>query len=40
MHAVAVRNELIDAHLWLPEAVFKAYSQAKQLPTRPCAWAG
>mgnify|MGYP001547381357 CR=1 FL=1 len=31
MHAVAMRNELIDAHPWLPEAVFIAYSRAKQL---------
>ncbi len=31
MHAVAMRNDLIDAHPWLPEAVFKAYSRAKQL---------
>jgi 4,5-dihydroxyphthalate decarboxylase len=30
MHAVAIRNDLIDAHPWLPEAVFNAYSQAKQ----------
>jgi 4,5-dihydroxyphthalate decarboxylase len=31
MHAVAMRNDLIDAHPWLPKAVFEAYSQAKQL---------
>ena len=31
MHAVAVRNDLAEANPWLPEAVFKAYSQAKQL---------
>ena len=31
MHAVAVRNDAIDAHPWLPEAAFKAYSQAKQM---------
>ena len=31
MHAVAIRNELIDTHPWLPEAIFNAYSQAKQL---------
>jgi 4,5-dihydroxyphthalate decarboxylase len=31
MHAVAMRNDLIDAHPWLPEAVFNAYSRAKQL---------
>ncbi len=30
MHAVAMRNDVIDAHPWLPEAVFNAYSQAKQ----------
>ena len=31
MHAVAIRNDLIDAHPWLPEAVFNAYSEAKSL---------
>jgi len=31
MHAVAVRNDLIDEHPWLLEAVFHAYSQSKQL---------
>ncbi len=31
MHAVAMRNDVIDAHPWLPAAVFNAYSQAKQL---------
>jgi 4,5-dihydroxyphthalate decarboxylase len=31
MHAVAMRNDLIDAYPWLPEAVFYAYSKAKQL---------
>jgi len=31
MHAVAVRNDLITEHPWLLEAVFRAYSQAKQL---------
>ena len=31
MHAVAVRNDVIDAHPWLPEAVFSAYSRSKQL---------
>jgi 4,5-dihydroxyphthalate decarboxylase len=30
MHAVAMRNDLIAAHPWLPEAVFIAYSRAKQ----------
>jgi 4,5-dihydroxyphthalate decarboxylase len=29
MHAVAVRNDVIDANPWLPNAVFDAYSQAK-----------
>jgi len=29
MHAVALRNELIDANPWFAEAVFNAYSQAK-----------
>ena len=31
MHAVAVRDDLIDDHPWLPEAVFNAYSQAKRV---------
>lgn len=31
MHAVAMRNDLIDKNPWLPQAVFNAYSQAKQL---------
>jgi 4,5-dihydroxyphthalate decarboxylase len=29
MHAVAVRNDLIEQNSWLPEAVFQAYSAAK-----------
>ena len=29
MHAVAVRNDLIDANPWLLESVFNAYSKAK-----------
>ena len=31
MHAVAVRKDVIRLHPWLPEAVFHAYSRAKQL---------
>lgn len=31
MHVFAMRNDLIDAYPWLPEAVFRAYSRAKQL---------
>ena len=31
MHAVAIRNNLIDQHPWLPKAVFDAYSRAKNL---------
>jgi 4,5-dihydroxyphthalate decarboxylase len=31
MHAVAIRNDLIDEHPWLPEAVFKAYSESKAI---------
>ncbi|MFK5924226.1 MAG: ABC transporter substrate-binding protein [Verrucomicrobiota bacterium] len=31
MHAVAIRKSLLDQEPWLAEAVFKAYSQAKQL---------
>jgi 4,5-dihydroxyphthalate decarboxylase len=29
MHAVAIRNDVVKANPWLPEAVFKAYSEAK-----------
>lgn len=31
MHAVAIRNSVVQENPWLPEAVFNAYSQAKQL---------
>ena len=31
MHAVAMRNDVVDAHPWLPESVFNAYSHAKQM---------
>jgi 4,5-dihydroxyphthalate decarboxylase len=31
MHVVAMRNDVIDANPWLPEAAFNAYSEAKQL---------
>jgi len=31
MHAVAVRKDVIQAHPWLPKALFDAYSKAKQL---------
>lgn len=31
MHAVAIRKDVIQANPWLPEAVFEAYSRAKQL---------
>ncbi|MGV7229133.1 MAG: twin-arginine translocation signal domain-containing protein [Nitrospirales bacterium] len=30
MHAVALRQDIVKKHPWLPEAVFHAYSQAKQ----------
>ena len=42
MHAVAVRNDLIEHNPWLPEAVFHAYSAAKQAAydrLRKMAWA-
>jgi 4,5-dihydroxyphthalate decarboxylase len=29
MHAVAVKNELLDEHPWLAESIFNAYSEAK-----------
>ena len=31
MHAVAIRNTLVEQHPWLPKAVFNAYSQAKRI---------
>ena len=31
MHAVAMRNDLIETHPLLPDAVFKAYSEAKRM---------
>jgi 4,5-dihydroxyphthalate decarboxylase len=31
MHAVAIRNSLVEQYPWLPRAVFDAYSEAKQL---------
>jgi len=31
MHAVAIRNDLVEDHPWLPEAVFNAYSDSKTL---------
>src|SRR5210317_933996 len=31
MHAVAIRNNIIEQNPWLPKAVFNAYSQAKEL---------
>jgi 4,5-dihydroxyphthalate decarboxylase len=31
MHAVAIRNDLVKTHPWLPEAVFNAYSESKTM---------
>lgn len=31
MHPVAIRNDIVEQNPWLPEAVFNAYSQGKQL---------
>jgi 4,5-dihydroxyphthalate decarboxylase len=31
MHAVAIRDDVIEQNPWLPRAVFEAYSKAKQL---------
>jgi 4,5-dihydroxyphthalate decarboxylase len=31
MHAVAIKKDVLEKNPWLAEAVFKAYSQAKQL---------
>jgi 4,5-dihydroxyphthalate decarboxylase len=33
MHAVAIRNAVIDENPWIVEAVFNAYSKAKQMNT-------
>ncbi|MGI9586410.1 MAG: ABC transporter substrate-binding protein, partial [Acidimicrobiia bacterium] len=30
MHAVAIRSDIAEANPWLPEAVFRAYTAAKQ----------
>ena len=31
MHAIAVRNSVIEVNPWLPEAAFKAYAEAKKM---------
>ena len=31
MHVIAIRNDMLDGHLWLPEAMFSAYSRSKQM---------
>ena len=31
MHAVAIRNDVVDENPWLPEAAFSAYSRSKQM---------
>ncbi len=31
MHAVAIRNNVIDENPWLPQAMFSAYSRSKQM---------
>ena len=31
MHAVAIRNDLVEKHPWLPKAVFDAYSNSKTM---------
>ena len=31
MHALAIRNDLVDQHPWLPKAVFQAYSKSKAM---------
>lgn len=31
MHSVALRNDLIEQHPWLPKAVFEAYGEAKRM---------
>ena len=31
MHAVAIRNDVVEANPWLPQAVFAAYAEAKKM---------
>lgn len=31
MHALAIRNDLVDQHPWLPKAVFQSYSRSKAM---------
>ena len=31
MHAVAMRNDVVESNPWLPEAVFNAYTEAKKM---------
>ena len=31
MHAVAIRNDVVKTNPWLPQAVFKAYAEAKKM---------
>jgi len=31
MHAVAIRKDIVEAHSWLPRALFEGYSRAKQV---------
>jgi 4,5-dihydroxyphthalate decarboxylase len=31
MHAVAIRNDVVEANPWLPQAVFTAYAEAKKM---------
>jgi 4,5-dihydroxyphthalate decarboxylase len=31
MHAVAIRNDVVEANPWLPQAVFNAYAEAKKM---------
>ena len=40
MHAVAIKRALIDQHPWLAAAIFRAYSEAKQISYREMARLG
>ena len=31
MHSVAIRNDLVEEHPWLPKAIFEAYSKSKSV---------
>lgn len=30
IHTVSIRSDMVETHPWLPQAVFRAYSEARQ----------